>query len=202
MHTASEKMFATTSSSMENLAPVVAVGEQFCVPHVVDLTITGKAFRDHLTVTDTSGDVVFTVETVVSLFSHKLLLLDAAGHTLLTIKAKGITWKVYRGESKDEKDLLFKVKSKIHLININMELDVTMPINNNFNDGCDYKMKAKGLSSSPGNIYIGESNSIIAQSIRANKLFGCKIQARVNPNVDYAFIVALIVISEDYYSGS
>lgn len=88
MRASSDKMIATTSSSMENLAPVVAVGEQFCVPHAVDLTITGKAFSDLLTVTDTTGNVVFTVKTVVSLFSRRLLLLDAADHPLLTIKPK------------------------------------------------------------------------------------------------------------------
>lgn len=44
-----------------------------------------------------------------------------------------------------------------------MELGVTMSANTNSNGGCDFKMKEKGFSSSPCNIYIGESNSIIAQ---------------------------------------
>ncbi|URE01510.1 hypothetical protein MUK42_03723, partial [Musa troglodytarum] len=62
--------------------PVVVVGPQFCAPHVVDLTVTRKAFSwtgNDFTVTDVNGNVVLKVKGVYFSLRDRRVLLDAAG---------------------------------------------------------------------------------------------------------------------------
>ncbi|URE07587.1 BTB POZ domain containing protein [Musa troglodytarum] len=71
--------------------PVVVVGPQFCAPHVVDFTVTRKAFSwtgNDFTVTDVNGNVVLKVKGVYFSLRGRRVLLDAAGKPLLTLQQK------------------------------------------------------------------------------------------------------------------
>lgn len=71
-------------------------------------------------------------------------------------------WEIFRGESKDAKDLLFSAK-KSSIIQFKTELDVFLCSNTSENVP-DFKIKGNWKERSC-RIYLGESNTIIAQVI-------------------------------------
>ncbi|KAJ8503677.1 hypothetical protein OPV22_004563 [Ensete ventricosum] len=183
--------------------PVVVVGQQFCAPRGVDLTVTKKAFSltgSDFAVTDVDGNVVLKVKGVYFSLRDRCVLVDAAGNPLLTLQLKICSmhqrWQVFRGESTESKDLLFSVK-KSSLLQFKTKLDVIMASNTN-EDACDFKIKGSYFERSC-TVYLGESNSKIAQMSRKytvkNVLLGKDtFRVTVCPNVDYAFVASLIVI--------
>lgn len=105
-------------------------------------------------------------------------------------------WYAYRGESRDSKDLLFTVK-KSSILQFKTHLDVILATNGS-DSGCDFKIKGSWMERAC-TIFLGDGSSVVAhmhkehslQSIVLDKdTFGVTVQ----PNVDFAFIVALVVI--------
>ncbi|MQM10266.1 hypothetical protein Taro_043160 [Colocasia esculenta] len=201
-----DKPMAAPSYSPPAGAVAAVVGPQFCAPYPVDLTVTKKALSitdGDFAVTDINGNVVFRVKGVFLSIRDRRVLLDAAGNPLISMQQKVLTahrrWQVFRGESSDEKDLLFSAK-KSHLIQFKTELDVFLAANTK-EDVCDFKVKGSYFERSC-TVYLGDSNTIVAQMSRQYKVkniilgkdtFG----VTVYPNVDYAFIVALVVILDE-----
>nr|QEE59969.1 UPF0706 protein isoform 1 [Betula platyphylla] len=106
------------------------------------------------------------------------------------------TWKVFRGDSTDSGDLLFSVK-RSSLFQFKTTLDVFLATNTR-EDVCDFKAKGN-FSQRSCVIYAGNSSTVVAQmhkkqSLQSVFLGKDKFMVTVNPNIDYAFIVALIVI--------
>ncbi|KAM5560606.1 hypothetical protein ABKV19_021656 [Rosa sericea] len=104
-------------------------------------------------------------------------------------------WHVFRGESSDAKDLLFSVK-KSSLFQLKTELDVFLA-GNTKEQAYDFKVKGSWGERSC-TIYDG-NNNIIAQMHKKHDLksifFGRDAFAvTVYPHVDYAFIVAIVVV--------
>ncbi|WOL16615.1 hypothetical protein Cni_G25403 [Canna indica] len=195
-----------TPMSGPSNGPVAVVGQQFCAPYVVDLTVTKKALSltdSDFSVTDVNGNVLFKVKGVIFSLRDRCVLLDAAGNPLLTMQQKILSahrrWQVFRGESTDPKDALFSVR-KSRLLQFKTELDVNMAANPN-EDACDFKIKGSYFERSC-TIYLGDSNCIVAQMSRKhtvkNVLLGKDtFGVTVYPNVDYAFIASLIVILDE-----
>ena len=72
-------------------APVAIIDSQYCIPHQVDLTIVKKVItaRDSsFTVTDVNDNVVFMVKSKVVSLRDRLVLNDAAGNTMVTLRRK------------------------------------------------------------------------------------------------------------------
>lgn len=185
---------------------VAVVGPQFCAPYPVDLTITKKAISltdGDFIVTDTNGGIVFKVKgTFLSLRDHRVLL-DAAGNPLLSMQQKIMSahrrWLVYRGDSSDKNDLVFTVR-KSSIFQLHTQLDVFLAANTSEN-ACDYKIKGSYMERSC-TIYVGDSNAIIAQMSKIHKMVNVMLGkdtfgVTVYPNVDYAFISALIVVLDE-----
>ncbi|KAK2999896.1 hypothetical protein RJ639_023003, partial [Escallonia herrerae] len=186
---------------------VSVAGPQFCVPHPTELAITRKGFsmsNDKFVVTDANDNVVLRVREKT--FSKSRLLVDAAGNTIISFRPKFWTthrrWKVFRGDSKDPADLLFSAKLS-SLKQLKNKLNVYLAINTT-EDLCDFKVEG---SWSAGNctIYAGDSSTIIAQmhkkhSAKSVLLGKDNFMVTVNTNVDYAFVVSLIVLL-DYISS-
>ncbi|KAI5429252.1 hypothetical protein KIW84_034029 [Lathyrus oleraceus] len=108
-------------------------------------------------------------------------------------------WEAYRGESTDAKDLIFTLK-RSSLIQLKTKLDVFLAGNTKENV-CDFKVKGSWLERSCI-VYAGESNNIVAQMHKKHTVQSVLIgkdqfMVTVYPNVDYAFIVALIVILDE-----
>ncbi|KAK1284348.1 Protein LURP-one-related 10 [Acorus calamus] len=99
-------------------------------------------------------------------------------------------WVVYRGESTNSSDLLFTAK-ECSLIQVwKTQLKVFLASNTSENV-YDFKVKGRSFERS-WTICVGESNTIIAQMNGRDKL-----EVTVYPNVDYAFVIALVVILDE-----
>ncbi|OWM67075.1 protein LURP-one-related 15-like [Punica granatum] len=199
-------MMAAESSYPAMARPVAVVSSAFCVPYVVDLTIVRKliAVTDgNFLVTDVDDNTVFRVRGAHFSFHDRRVLLDAAGHPVATLRQKKLTahrrWQVFRGESSDSEDLLFSAK-KSSLIQYKTELDVFLAANTK-EDVPNFKVEGSWLERSC-TIYAGDSSMVIAQmhtkhTVQKVVLGKDTFSVTVYPNIDRAFITALIVILEE-----
>ncbi|KAG5550713.1 hypothetical protein RHGRI_015613 [Rhododendron griersonianum] len=181
----------------------IIVSPQFCAPYSVGLTIVRKRILNSGVVTDVNGNTIFKIKGKCFSLRDRRTLLDAAGNPILTLQRKILTahrrWRVYRGGSKDKKDLLFSVK-KSSLFQCKRKLDVFLAANTK-EDFCDFKIKGS-WSERSCTIYLGDTSTIIAQMHKKFIVQGLvlgkdNIAVTVFPNVDYAFIVALVVLLEE-----
>ncbi|KAK9069991.1 hypothetical protein SSX86_010389 [Deinandra increscens subsp. villosa] len=179
------------------------VGPNFLAPYPVDLTIVKKllALSDgNFAVTDVNGNVMFKVKGKHISLRDRRVLLDAAGNPILSFQKKLRTmhnrWVVFRGDSSDSKDIIFSAKQS-SLIQFKTSLDVFLGYNEKENL-CDFKVKGSWFDRSCA-IYAGDGTTIIAQMHKKHTAQSIMLgkdtfSVMVYPNVDYAFIVALVVI--------
>ncbi|WVZ05170.1 hypothetical protein V8G54_018516 [Vigna mungo] len=185
----------------------------FCAPYPVDLAVVEKVMSiadGNFAITDVNGNVVFKVQGSLTTLRDRRVLLDAAGHPLATLRRKMMTahdrWQAFRGESTDDKDLIFSLK-RSSLIQFKTKLDVFLGLKNLFlanntkEDICDFKVKGSWFERSCA-VYAGESNNIVAQMHKKHTVQSILVgkdhfMVTVYPNIDYAFIVALIVILDE-----
>ncbi|KAK1562218.1 hypothetical protein Q3G72_030007 [Acer saccharum] len=188
-----------TSYNPQPTNTVSVISPQFCVPQPLDLVIRKQVLTitsGNFDVNDTNGNLILRVKGL--LFPGWRVILDDAGNPIVTLQRKILTahkrWEVFRRDSTD--DMIFSAK-KSSIIQLKTELDVYLA--NNINEHVsDFKVKGSWLEQSC-TIYAGESNTIFAQmykkhGIRSILIGKDKFMVTVYPNVDYAFIVALIVI--------
>ncbi|XP_078428983.1 protein LURP-one-related 15-like [Wolffia australiana] len=182
------------------------VGPQFCAPYPVDLIITQKFLsiseRD-FTVRDVQDNVWFRVKKTVFSLRERRVLQDASGQPVLTMQKKVLTahdkWKVYRGSSTDDKDLLFVAK-RSHMLQLKTSLDVFLAANTSKNVP-DFKVKGSFFERSCS-VYVGDTSSIVAQMKKQYTLKNIALGkdsfgVTIYPNVDQAFIVALIIVLDE-----
>ncbi|KAG5550714.1 hypothetical protein RHGRI_015614 [Rhododendron griersonianum] len=191
------------SSYRPSVHPVAIISRQFCAPYPVDLTIASKLLtinKGDFTATDVNGNVMFRIKGRFFTLHGRHILLDAARNPMLTFQHKILTahkrWQVFRGDTTAEKDLLFSVK-KSSLIQFKTQLDVFLAGNTN-EDVCDFKIKGSWGDRSC-TIYLGNTLTIIAQMHKNNIIGRDRFAVTVYPNVDYAFIVALVVVLEEIH---
>ncbi|KAJ6871732.1 protein LURP-one-related 15-like isoform X1 [Populus alba x Populus x berolinensis] len=170
--------------------PVVVIGPQYLAQYPVELAVSPELWslgENDFKVSDINGTLIFQVKSKLLSMPVRRFLKDAAGNTLVNLRQKIMTmhrsWEAFRGESKEEKDLLFTAK-KSKLFQFKTDLDVFL--GNNKGEVPDFKVK-EGYSESSCSILLGDSNTMLAQ------VHGRHILA-IMPNVDYAFIVALVVV--------
>ncbi|CAA7389312.1 unnamed protein product [Spirodela intermedia] len=169
-------------------APIAIVG-----PHLTDGDFTVK---------DVEGNDVFRVKGVIFSMRGKRVLEDAVGNPLITMQQKLWSahswWNVFRGDSIDDSDLLFTAK-RSSLFQLKTKLDVFLAANTK-DDVCDFRVKGSYLESSCI-IYQGDSSVIVAQmkkyTVKSMILGKDSFGVTIYPNVDHAFIVALIVILDE-----
>ncbi|XP_027925804.1 protein LURP-one-related 10-like [Vigna unguiculata] len=194
----------TTSAPMPAL-PTTVIGPQFCAPYPVDLAVVMKVMTlaDNFVVTDVNGNVVFKVKGSLMTLRDRRVLIDAAGQPIVTLRRKMMTahdrWQAFRGESTEAKDLIFSVK-RSSFIQFKSKLDVFLA-NNTREDVCDFKVKGSWLERSCV-VYAGETNNIVAQMHKKHTVQSILIgkdhfMVTIYPNIDYAFIVALVVILDE-----
>ncbi|CAH2053826.1 unnamed protein product [Thlaspi arvense] len=182
------------------------VDQRFCAPYPVDITIVRKLMRlkpGNFVITDVNGDMLFRVKDPVFGFHDKRILLDGSASPVLNMREKIVSlhqrWRVFRGVSKEQKDLLYTVK-RSSLLQFKTKLDVFLS-HNKEEKICDFRVKGSWSESSCV-IYVGESDTIVAEmqtnDTLRSVLFGKdNFSVTVYPNVDYAFIASLIVILDD-----
>ncbi|XP_011042734.1 PREDICTED: protein LURP-one-related 15-like [Populus euphratica] len=170
-----------------------------------DLAISTKLWtlgESDFKVSDINGTVIFQVKSKLLTLHDRRFLKDAAGNTLVNLRQKIRTmhrrWEAFRGESKEEKDLLFTAK-KSKLFQFKTELDIFLA--NNKGEVPDFKVKG-GYGESSCSILLRDSNPMLAHMDRLHSLTTMILDTdsfglTVYPNVDYAFIVALVVILDE-----
>ncbi|PON83233.1 LURP1-related protein domain containing protein [Trema orientale] len=96
---------------------VSVVGDVFCVPCPVELTVKKKnhgLFDSSYEALDVNGNLFLQVNGSFRNFQKKRVMRDAAGLPLLTMREKALTsrhrWAVHRGESSDRNDMIFSVQ--------------------------------------------------------------------------------------------
>ncbi|GAU17199.1 hypothetical protein TSUD_178290 [Trifolium subterraneum] len=186
--------------------PTTIIGPQYCAPYPLDLTIVKKVMSvsdGNFAVTDVNGNIVFKVKGSLLTLRDRRVLVDASGNPVTTLRRKIATlhdrWEAFRGESTDSKDLVFTLK-RSSLIQYKTKLDVFLA-GNKKEDVCDFQVRGSWLERSCI-VYAGESNNIVAQMHKKHTIKSLLIgkdhfMVKVYPNVDYAFIVALIVILDE-----
>ncbi|XVF37504.1 hypothetical protein REPUB_Repub20aG0014500 [Reevesia pubescens] len=194
---------ANPSSSTPSAKPVSIISPHFCAPYPVDLAIVRKVLTitdGNFVVTDINGNIVFKVKGAFLTIRDRRVLLDAAGHPIVTLKQKLMSahgrWQVFRGDSTNSSDLMFSAK-RSSIFQLKTRLDVFLA-NNKKEDVCDFKVKGSWFERSCV-IYAGDSSTIVAQmhkklTVKSILIGKDKFMVTVYPNIDYAFIVALIVI--------
>ncbi|EEF28558.1 protein LURP-one-related 15 [Ricinus communis] len=193
----------TTCQPLEK--PVVVIGQQFLAQYPVDLTVATKIFslgENDFKVTDVNGTLIFKLKSKLLSIHDRRYLKDAAENTLVTLRQKIMTahrrWEAFRGESTEAKDLLFSVK-KSSIIQFKTQLNVFLA--SNTSEVPDFKIKGTWRERSC-TIFLGESNIIVAKMHRGHNLTTAiletdNFEVTVYPNVDYAFIAALVVVLDE-----
>ncbi|KAL5732924.1 hypothetical protein ACOSQ2_032616 [Xanthoceras sorbifolium] len=180
---------------------VSVVGEGFCVPYPVELIVKKKAkglFDSRFELLDVNGNLFLQVDGTSLAFQCKRVMRDPAGFPILTLREKALgarnRWTVHRGESSELHNLLFSVRES-HALQLKTRFDVFLSSNSN-EDISSFKVVGRYSSESFG-VYKGETliaevnhNFTWESFCRGKETF----KVKVYPGVDYAFIVALIVI--------
>ncbi|XVF29665.1 hypothetical protein REPUB_Repub15cG0141500 [Reevesia pubescens] len=150
--------------------PIVVIGQQFLAPYPIDLKIQQKVFtlaENNFDITDVNGNIIFKVKGKLLSIHDRRTLLDAAGNPLVSLKQK-TTLDVFLAPNTSESQPDFRIKGGW------------------YESGCT--------------IYAGEN--IIAQMHRKHNVQSIIFEAETYgvtayPNVDYAFIVALVVVLDE-----
>ncbi|XP_014496793.1 protein LURP-one-related 15-like [Vigna radiata var. radiata] len=172
---------------------------QYCAPgpHPVDLIIIKeRSIADNFTVTDTNGNIVFTVKSnlvsIVKPRKHSFLF-DSHGNPIVHLRRsiQNYDWKAFRGQSEESRDLIFR-KHNSSFFQLRLKSDVFLA--NNVTDVCDFKIKSS-WSGRSWDVYLGDSNILVAQiNTKLGTMFSReKYMVSVFPNIDHAFIVALVL---------
>ncbi|KAJ4814792.1 LURP-one-like protein (DUF567) [Rhynchospora pubera] len=205
----STEMAVSPPLSMPPSPMAAVVGLQFCTSDNMVLTVTKKfSFSGgYFVISDANGTILMKVHG--SPFSSRRVLFDATGTPIISMRDKQRfsmhqRWNVYRGDSKHQRDFLFTVK-KTHMFQLNTELGVFLA-GNTAEQHCDFKIEESWLGRSC-TFYLGDSNTIIAQMSRQFEIRDVLLgrdtyRVTVYPNVDYAFIVAIIVIINELHRSS
>ncbi|XP_052303906.1 protein LURP-one-related 15 isoform X3 [Populus trichocarpa] len=146
--------------------PVVVVGPQYLAQYPVELAVSTKLWtlgENDFKVSDINGTLIFQVKSKVLTLHDRRFLKDAAGNTLVNLRQKIMSmhrrWEAFRGESKEEKDLLFTAK-KSKLYQFKTELDIFL--GKNKGKVPDFKVKG-GYRESSCSVLLGDSNTMLAQ---------------------------------------
>ncbi|KAJ6871529.1 hypothetical protein NC652_037015 [Populus alba x Populus x berolinensis] len=141
-------------------SPVMVIGQEFVTQHPVDLEMMNDC-----KVTDEDGNLIFQVKSKIATVRDIRYLQDAYGNILVSLKHKLMTahgrWEVFRGESTEQKDLLFSVKQSSLFQLVSSKLHVFLP-SNTTESVPDFRIEGAFIDSSC-TIYLGNSNTIVAQ---------------------------------------
>ncbi|XP_047317557.1 protein LURP-one-related 7 isoform X2 [Impatiens glandulifera] len=137
----------------------------------IDLFVSKKHIGGGLRFTDASSCLVFQVQKLPSPGSeHRRVLIDAAGNPLICLHHdKDGSWKGYKGNGSEEKDMIFKVWMTVNSFS-HKEFKVSI-IGDENGSGSDsesgFRMKGSQFHRS---FMVYNQNSIVAQSSLMHKL--------------------------------
>ncbi|PIN01902.1 hypothetical protein CDL12_25587 [Handroanthus impetiginosus] len=182
--------------------PTAVISPLFCFSDHVHLSIVRKPIisASGFLVTDEKGNNMFNVKEKMFSFHGRRVLLDSKSIPIATFRKKILSvhkrWQVFQGDSSGcGGDLLFTTKNS-SLVDFKVELDVFLA-GNKEERSWDFKAVGNWLEKSC--VVYNKDSTPIAQMQKKHKLvstaFGRdNFHVTVHPQVDCAFIVALVVI--------
>ncbi|XP_050210858.1 protein LURP-one-related 14-like isoform X2 [Mercurialis annua] len=182
---------------------VSVIGDGYCFPYPMELIVKKrirKLSNAQFEIFDLSGNLRLQVDGGVWNLNMKRIIRDPAGFPILTLRGKALTfwhkWKVYEGESKDENNCLFSIQQS-HPLQIKKELHVFL--SNYKKKDPDFHVTGSYTSLSfkvyKGHRLLAEvKHTFSMESFYKGKE---KYRIKVYPEVDYAFIVALLLIIDE-----
>ncbi|CAN1325600.1 Protein LURP-one-related 14 [Linum perenne] len=183
---------------------VSVVGDGYCFPYckelVVKKTIKGLS-NAQFEVFDPCGNLLLRVEGGVWNLRMKRVFRDPSGFPLLTLYGKSITfwhkWSAYANDDIPDDNLLFTVKQS-HPLQIKKDLNVYLS-KTGLVDAPDFNVTGSYTSLSfkvyKGHRILAEvkHNFTLESFYKGKERFTIKVY----PEVDYAFIIALLVIIDE-----
>ncbi|XP_024015056.1 protein LURP-one-related 9 [Eutrema salsugineum] len=191
---------------------VSVVEEMFCNPYITELMVRRRREslkRDRYDVYDLSDNLIFTIDGGTWNIRRKRVLRDATGIPLLSMRTKGLVtmrykWEVYKGESTESEDLLFSAREQ-NLFSFKTSLNIYLPPQQPSTDITsiepDFRTSGRYIGSS-FKLFEPIHNTLLAEVVHDFSWGGLIIgnysfKVRVNPYVDFAFVIALLVIADD-----
>ncbi|KAL1307944.1 hypothetical protein HN51_049860 [Arachis hypogaea] len=183
---------------------ISVVDDKFCVVNPTEMIVkkkyNGLLLKQRYKVKDVNGKLLLQVDGPSLSIHKKRVMRDAQGSPILIMqeKVKMVSlrhrWRVHRGKSSDDKDVIFGVR-RSHPMDMKPRLDVFMPGNTD-EDVSNFQVVGSHTQKSC-TIYKGDT--IIAQvsDVFPSRNFSKwkeSYKVKINEGVDYAFVVALLVI--------
>ncbi|XP_027927116.1 protein LURP-one-related 15-like [Vigna unguiculata] len=169
---------------------VLVINPSYCVPHSITLQINTEK---RVAYSETDDRLFYIEDTFFTLHDRRVLYDNAKNPIVTFYKKSSEECKVFKGESSDSSKFLFRVKKmkKSSTIPCGItKLNVFLAKNRD-EEKSDFRVIIYGSKRSCS-VYVGESPTIVTQ-VENNGGF----KVSVNPNVDYAFIVSLLMIVND-----
>ncbi|KAF0910988.1 hypothetical protein E2562_005378 [Oryza meyeriana var. granulata] len=195
---------------MEAVPALAVVDARFCTGDAAALSVakTLSMSGNDFTVTDAAtGAVVLRVDGVLFSLRRRCLLVDADRRPVLTVQESAMVmntrWKVFRGESTSRRDLLFTaVKPSAMQLWGSTKVSVFLS-SNDAEQACDFRVTGSYHDGACA-VSLGDSDTVIAKIDRrfsvASALLGKNTYSvTVNAGIDYAFIVALVVVLDEMH---
>ncbi|PUZ36383.1 hypothetical protein GQ55_9G033500 [Panicum hallii var. hallii] len=168
------------------------------------LSMSGSDFA----VTDAAtGALVLRVDGVLFSLRRRCVLVDADRRPVLTVQESALMlstrWKVFRGDSTRRRDLLFTVV-KPSVIQLRGPTKVSVFLaSNDAEQACDFRITGSYHDGACA-VSLGDSDTVIAKIDRRFSVVSALLgkntySVTVNPGIDYAFIVALVVILDEMH---
>ncbi|CAL4928037.1 unnamed protein product [Urochloa decumbens] len=197
---------------MEDAAvPALAVVDaRFCAAGTASLAVA-KALSmsgSDFAVTDAdTGALVLRVDGVLFSLRRRCLLVDADRKPVLTVQESALMlstrWKAFRGDSTSRRDLLFTVvKPSVIQLRGHTKVSVFLA-SNDAEHACDFRITGSYHDGACA-VSLGDSDTVIAKIDRRFSVVSALLgkntySVTVNPGIDYAFIVALVVILDEMH---
>ncbi|KAK3148947.1 hypothetical protein QOZ80_3AG0210800 [Eleusine coracana subsp. coracana] len=196
---------------MEDAAPALAVVDaRFCAADAASLAVAktlSMSGSDFAVIDKATGALVLRVDGVLFSLRRRCVLVDADRRPVLTVQESALLlntrWKVFRGDSTRRRDLLFTV-TKPSVIPLHKSTRVSVFLaSNDAEQACDFRITGSYHDGACA-VSLGDSDTVVARIDRrfsvVSALLGKNAYAvTVNPGIDYAFIVALVVILDEMY---
>jgi uncharacterized protein YxjI len=168
------------------------------------LSMSGSDFA----VTDAAtGALVLRVDGVLFSLRRRCVLVDADRRPVLTVQESALMlstrWKVFRGDSTRRRDLLFTVvKPSVMQLRGPTKVSVFLA-SNDAEQACDFRITGSYHDGACA-VSLGDSDTVIAKIDRRFSVVSALLgkntySVTVNPGIDYAFIVALVVILDEMH---
>ncbi|KAL4381820.1 hypothetical protein HN51_005386 [Arachis hypogaea] len=171
---------------------ISVINSDYCVPNSIKLNIDmdkGVAYIN--------DEVIFRVKEPSISLRDRRAVCDVSGNPIFTLQKKLITlhgrWEVFKGASTDSGDLVLSAKRSSILVphKKNIDLDVFLAKNTE-EIVWDFKVSA-GANKKTADISARGSSTILAKMKNNRGMFEVEVQ----PNVDYGFIMALLMMVDE-----